>query len=107
MTSSQKSSKPKSSGTLIEEISSNNNETPDKDTHEESEDEIEDGDEWFIEQNVNSDNVNDIDLNSISVKYGFAQTKTNVFSKLSVSHYSFSKTNEKGFIYDITFLERI
>lgn len=88
---SNKPSKQKATGALIEEISSNNHENLEEDIHESSEEEIEEGDEWFIEQNVNSDNMdeNEIDLNSISVKYGFAQTKTNVFSKLSVSYKSF------------------
>jgi hypothetical protein len=97
---SNKPSKPKSSGILIEEISSNNNENPEEDANQRSEEEIEEGDEWFIEQSVNPDHIgeNEIDLNSISVKYGFAQTKANVFSKLSVSHKNF-KIKSKKIIY--------
>lgn len=48
------------------------------------EDEVEDdGSEWFIEQKVNIES--ELNLNLNPCKYGFAQTKSNVFSKLSVN----------------------
>ena len=40
------------------------------------------GDEWFIEQNI-SESIDNINMNN-KFKYGFALTKSNVFSKLSV-----------------------
>ena len=46
------------------------------------EDGEEDEDEWFIEQNVNSIE-DEIKLPS-NIKYGFAQTKSNIFRRLGV-----------------------
>lgn len=47
--------------------------------NEESDDE--DGDQWYIDQNL--ENEETIEVPS-AVKYGFAQTKSDVFNKLSV-----------------------
>lgn len=37
--------------------------------------------EWYVEQTVNE---SDLNLNPSGSKYGFAQTKSNVFSRLNV-----------------------
>ncbi len=58
---------------------------------EQCEDEVaedeEDGDIWYVDQKVgtNAENDSEIKLNNLDIKYGFAQTKSNVFSKLSVN----------------------
>lgn len=52
-----------------------------KSVERELEEDEDDGSEWYIEQTVNNDN--DLVLNINSPKYGFAQTKSNVFSRLS------------------------
>ena len=44
-----------------------------------------DGDEWYLEQKVNDFDESHIQLTKVRCKYGFAQTKSNVFSRLSVS----------------------
>jgi hypothetical protein len=49
----------------------------------EDEEEEDDGSEWFIEQKINIENESNLNINPC--KYGFAQTKSNVFSKLSVN----------------------
>ncbi|RNA15731.1 SHQ1 -like protein [Brachionus plicatilis] len=67
-------SKPKSN--LIEEVSSsqeNENEIDDND---------EEGDIWYLEQNMPQDEIKISDI-----KYGFGQTKSNIFSKLSNDYY--------------------
>ena len=77
---------------LIEELSEDTaskekNEGDEDDADEEEDDEI----EWFIEQqaNVNEKDDSELDVNLTTgprIKYGFAGTKSNVFSKLGVSH---------------------
>jgi hypothetical protein len=59
----------------------------DENQNEEDEEEEEE-DEWFIEQNVNQEDDDDIKLSNNQIKYGFAQTKCNVFAKLSVRKHS-------------------
>ncbi len=60
-----------------------------RDTHENEDDYEEEeinensGDEWFIEQDLKENEAKGTPLTTI--KYGFALTKSNVFSKLSVS----------------------
>jgi hypothetical protein len=53
----------------------------------EDEEDDEDGDIWYVDQKVgnNAENDSEIKLNNLEIKYGFAQTKSNVFSKLSVT----------------------
>ena len=66
---------------LIEELDSIENEAE----CEEEEDDDEDGDKWFIEQQVRDDDCDDdLKLGNTISKYGFALTKSNIFSKLSV-----------------------
>lgn len=50
-----------------------------KDDQTELSEEDEEGDVWYLEQQVPQDEIKLSD-----VKYGFAQTKSNIFSKLSV-----------------------
>ena len=67
---------------LIEEIGTEEeNENEQEEQYEEDDDE-EDGDRWFIEQQVRDD-VDDLKITDS--KYGFALTKSNIFSKLSVT----------------------
>lgn len=55
----------------------------------EDDDEEEDEIQWYIDQKVsNEEDDSDIKLICSDIKYGFAQTKSNVFSKLSVSYIS-------------------
>lgn len=70
---SSKSSNP--TRPLIQEIS----ETKNENEQEREETEDEDEDEWFIDQKVNDDE----EINITAIKYGFAQTKFNIFAKLS------------------------
>lgn len=73
----------KATGPLIEEINPEEEEE-DVNYQETAEDE---GDIWYVEQNKNTQDTEEtetIKINSIdSIKYGFAQTKSNIFSKLS------------------------
>lgn len=63
---------------LIEEIE-DSTETVIDDDNEEAEDEI----QWYIDQKVSTEEDDcDISLNGFDIKYGFAQTKSKVFSKL-------------------------
>jgi hypothetical protein len=71
---------------LIEEISSTNDNQIEQENNEEDNDDDDDDDddeiEWFLEQKCNeSQNANEL---TSKVKYGFANGKSNVFSKLSV-----------------------
>ena len=74
--------KEKTTGPLIEELNANEeNGSDDEDGEEE-----EDGDMWYLEQEVCKDD----ELKITDIKYGFAQTKSNVFSKLSVSIFGYT-----------------
>ena len=55
---------------------------------EDEEEEEEEGIQWYIDQKVSNDG-DGVQLINSGVKYGFAQTKCNVFSKLSVSESAF------------------
>lgn len=65
---------------LIEEVSSAEN-LKDNETDEDDEEEL----EWFVEQNLNQNEQLASDLTKTSPKYGFANMKSNIFSKLSVN----------------------
>ena len=70
---------------LIEEVAND-----DDDDNEEDDDE-EDSNKWFIEQFPNENNADsdEIKLTSTTSYYGFALTKSNVFTKLSVITFTF------------------
>jgi hypothetical protein len=70
--------------TLIEEISSTNDNQIDQEEDDDDDDDDDDEIEWFLEQKCNeSQNANEL---TSKVRYGFANGKSNVFSKLSVSN---------------------
>lgn len=78
---------------LIEEVDGTANDKQDEGSTEnagEEDDEAEDDEiQWYHDQKVNNEeDDSDIKLISADIKYGFAQTKSNVFSKLSVSYIS-------------------
>lgn len=68
---------------LIEELTPNGEDSIQPD----DENEDEDGDQWFIDQNYSHepDTTDEIRLGDSVSKYGFALTRSHVFSKLSVS----------------------
>ena len=68
-------------GVLIEELD-------DKKQEDEEDDNDEDGDIWYVEQMASSNSneaAANTELNDLEIKYGFAQTKSKTFSKLSVN----------------------
>ena len=67
---------------LIEELSPNDESCPAADDEHDD-----DGDQWFIDQNYSQEpeTSEEISLGECVSKYGFALTRSNVFSKLSVS----------------------
>jgi hypothetical protein len=69
---------------LIEEVSNDDKKTEREEGEEEEDDE--DDLEWYVEQNVEE---NDVKITQTEIKYGFGQTKSNVFSKLSVNIITF------------------
>jgi hypothetical protein len=79
---SSTNSKERPTTSLIEEVNN------DEDENADNEEDDEDGDKWFLEQTLPTQVAESCEANSLSeakFKYGFAQTKSNIFSKLSVS----------------------
>jgi len=67
---------------LIEEV-----EGPDELNQDNADEEEDDDIQWYVHQNVNLEEQSgdDVKLSQSQIKYGFAQTKSNVFSKLNVN----------------------
>lgn len=75
---------------LIEEVNDQinddeNSSFPGNENYSNAENEEENDDEiqWYIDQKINNEDDSDIKLTSTHCQYGFAQTKSNVFSKLN------------------------
>ena len=65
-----------------------------------NENEVEEGEDedeisWFIDQKENQDEINEIKLNQTDICYGFAQTKSNIFAKLSVRNHLIKLSKKK------------